>query len=91
MKRAQSGPEALSIVESFTPDVALIDISMPGMDGRQLVRLLRQRSRCSLTKLVALSGYTAATSGLEIGEAGFDCHLIKPLSLDDLANVLRRS
>lgn len=91
VKRAQSGPEALSIVESFTPDVALIDISMPGMDGRQLVRLLRQRGQCSLTKLVALSGYTAAPSELEIDEAGFDCHLIKPLSLDDLANVLRRS
>jgi CheY-like chemotaxis protein len=91
VKWALSGPEALSIVESFTPDVALIDISMPGMDGLELARLLRQRAQCSLTKLVALTGYTASATRLEIIEEGFDCHLIKPLSLDDLADVLRRS
>lgn len=45
VKSTRSGPEALSIVESFTPDVALIDINMPGMDGRQLAQLLRQRAQ----------------------------------------------
>jgi CheY-like chemotaxis protein len=91
VKWALSGPEALSIVESFTPDVALIDISMPGMDGLELAQLLRQRAQCSLTKLVALTGYAAAATRLEAVDEGFDCHLIKPLSLDDLADVLRRS
>jgi signal transduction histidine kinase/CheY-like chemotaxis protein len=91
VRRAQSGPEALSIVESFTPDVALIDISMPSMDGFELARLLRQRAQCSLTKLVALTGYAAAAAGLTGSESGFDCHLTKPLSLEDLADVLRGS
>lgn len=89
VKRAQSGPDALSIVESFTPDVALIDITMPGMDGIELAQLLRLRAQCSLTKLVALSGSTDAPGRPQIDERIFDCHLIKPLSLDDLADVMR--
>ncbi len=91
VKRAQSGPEALAIVESFTPDVALIDISMPGMDGMELARLLRQRAQCALMKLVALTGHTDAAGRLEADQGVFDCYLTKPLSLDGLAEVLRRS
>ena len=76
VKRATNGPDALSMVESFSPDVALIDIPMPGMDGQELTQLLRLRAQCSLTKLVALTV--------------FDAHLVKPLSLNVLAVVLRR-
>lgn len=50
VKRATSGAYALSIVETFAPDVALIDISMPGMNGPELAQLLRLRVQCSLTK-----------------------------------------
>ncbi|TDN68843.1 signal transduction histidine kinase [Paraburkholderia sp. BL10I2N1] len=91
VKRAQSGPEALSMVDSFTPDVALIDIGMPGMDGRELARLLREHEQCPETKLVALTGYADAASRLGDVEGAFDCYLVKPLSLDDLAEVLRGS
>ena len=89
VKRAQSGLEALSIVESFTPDIALIDINMPGMDGHELARRLREHAQCSSTRLVALTGYARTTSGPATVESGFDCHLIKPPSLEDLAYVLR--
>ncbi|EEF24464.1 two-component sensor histidine kinase bacteria, putative, partial [Ricinus communis] len=88
VKRAQSGPEALSLVESFTPNVALIDINMPGMDGHELARLLRQRPQCASTRLVALTGYTARTAESVADE--FDCYLAKPPSLEDLAEVLQR-
>jgi signal transduction histidine kinase/CheY-like chemotaxis protein len=91
VKRAQSGVEALSIVESFTPDLALIDINMPDMDGLELAQLLRLRAQCSLTKLVALTGYTDAASRLHTDEWVFDGYLTKPLSLDDLADVMRRT
>ncbi|MEX3935827.1 ATP-binding protein [Paraburkholderia phymatum] len=87
VKRAQSGAEALSLVESFTPDVALIDINMPGMDGHELARLLRQRTQCASTRLVALTGYAATTP--ERGADEFDCYLVKPPSLEDLGEVLR--
>ncbi|OUL93728.1 hybrid sensor histidine kinase/response regulator [Paraburkholderia hospita] len=89
VKRAQNGPEALSIVESFTPDFALIDIHMPGMDGHELARLLREREQCASTLLVALTGY-GRTAGADGGSHGFDCYLLKPPSLEDLADVLRR-
>ena len=89
VKRAQNGPEALSLIESFTPDVALIDINMPGMDGHELARLLRQRAQCTSTRLVALTGYAGTTSGSEGVADEFDCHLVKPPSLEDLAEVLR--
>ncbi|MPW18973.1 response regulator [Paraburkholderia sp. CNPSo 3157] len=88
VKRAQSGPEALSLVESFTPDVALIDVNMPGMDGHELARLLKQRTQCASTRLVALTGY-AATTSVGVADA-FDCYLVKPPSLEDLGEVLRR-
>jgi signal transduction histidine kinase len=91
VKRATSGTDALSIVESFAPDVALIDIAMPGMDGPELAQLLRLRAQCSLTKLVALTGSADVATGPETDERTFDAHLIKPLSLDDLENVLRPS
>lgn len=89
VKRAQTGLEALSIVKSFTPDIALIDINMPGMDGFELARLLREHAQCSSTRLVALTGYAAAMSDPAVVEGGFDCHLIKPPTLEDLAYVLR--
>ncbi|SEI63750.1 ATP-binding response regulator [Paraburkholderia diazotrophica] len=88
VKRAQNGPEALSLVDSFTPDVALIDINMPNMDGYELARLLRQRPQCTSTRLVALTGYAGTTS--ERGADEFDCYLVKPPSLEDLGEVLRR-
>ncbi|WP_213293373.1 hybrid sensor histidine kinase/response regulator [Paraburkholderia sacchari] len=90
VRQAQSGIEALSIVESFTPDLALIDIGMPGMDGIELAQLLRLRAQCSQTKLVALTGYSDVARRFQTDERVFDFHLTKPLSLDDLADVMRR-
>jgi CheY-like chemotaxis protein len=63
---------------------------MPAMGGHELARLLREREQCPMTKLAALTGYAVTASVLENDEGGFDCHLIRPLSLDDLADVLRR-
>jgi CheY-like chemotaxis protein len=89
VKRATSGPDALAIVESFSPDVALIDIAMPGMDGQELAQLLRLRAQCSHAKLVALTGSNGAAVTPATDERVFDAHLIKPLSLNDLTLLLR--
>jgi CheY-like chemotaxis protein len=69
----------------------LIDISMPGMDGHELAQLLRLQAQCCQTKLVALTGYVNGGRRLQTDERVFDYHLTKPLSLDDLADALRRS
>lgn len=89
VKTAQCGPDALSIVESFTPDIALIDITMPGMNGLELAQLLRLRAQCAQTKLVALTGSTDVANSEQTDERIFDCCLVKPLSLDDLADIIR--
>jgi CheY-like chemotaxis protein len=91
VKRAASGVDALLIVESFTPDVALIDITMPGMSGPELAQLLRLQARCSATKLVALTGYTDGAGRIQTDERIFDYHFMKPLSLEDLADALGNS
>ncbi|WP_336602876.1 hybrid sensor histidine kinase/response regulator [Paraburkholderia bengalensis] len=89
VRRAQSGEEALSIIESFTPDVALIDLHMPGMDGIKLALRLRQQAACSATRLVALTGCATPDEHNE-NQCAFDGYLVKPPSLEDLAEVLRR-
>ncbi|MGO4330937.1 ATP-binding protein [Cupriavidus sp. 2TAF22] len=91
VRLAVSGEDALEIAADFTPDVALIDIGLPGIDGFELARHLRQLPSFAGTRLVALSGY-ASTADRERGAAaGFDFHLAKPLALEALAQVLARS
>ncbi|WP_028217444.1 hybrid sensor histidine kinase/response regulator [Paraburkholderia oxyphila] len=89
VRRAQSGAEALLIVETFTPDVALIDLAMPGMGGAELARLLRERVRCSMTRFVAVTGYSQGEGEQTTCGSPFDYRLIKPISLNDLADILR--
>ncbi|SAK72342.1 PAS/PAC sensor hybrid histidine kinase [Caballeronia catudaia] len=86
VRRAQSGSEALAIVDSFIPDFALIDVHMPGMDGPTLASLLKQYPQCSMTRLVALTGDAAPT---ERQDGVFDCYLVKPPALEDLKQVLQ--
>ncbi len=85
-----NGPLFLhSLADAAHPDLLILDISMPGMDGHELARLIREREQCALTRLVALTGYTDAVGSPEAEDGGFDFHLVKPLSLEDLADVLR--
>lgn len=91
VKQAQSGREALSIVETFAPEVALIDNFMPGMGGMELARRLRERTLCASTLLVEMTGYSQAEPDWTGTEGPFDCKLLKPVSLDDLATVLASS
>jgi hypothetical protein len=67
------------------------DITTIATANSELAQLLRLRAQCSLTKLVALTGTTDGASRPETDERIFDAHLIKPLPLDDLENVLRPS
>ena len=81
-----SGASALRLVHSFSPDVCLIDLNMPGMDGDELAILLRKTSRPLL--LVAVTAMSDAASGLRITEAGFDYHVIKPFDPSRLPDLV---
>jgi CheY-like chemotaxis protein len=89
---AGSGPDALQAAESEAPDIILLDLAMPGMDGLQVARRFRERA-CANGKrpfLIALSGYGDAQTRQRCQEAGIDLHLLKPANLGDLEHVLRR-
>ncbi len=71
-----NGRSALELAEVFDPDVCLIDLNMPGMDGDELAMILREGGRPLL--LVAITAMNDSVSGRRIADAGFDYHLIKP-------------
>ena len=79
---AHDGPTALEKVEQFQPDVALLDIGLPGMDGYQLARELRHRPLGNGIWLVAVSGYGHDEHRHTAEEAGFDRYLVKPVDAE---------
>jgi signal transduction histidine kinase/ActR/RegA family two-component response regulator len=87
---AGSGPEGLALILAARPDVALIDIGLPGFDGYELVRRLRIHSPHGLPRFVALTGYGQAADRRAALEAGFDAHLTKPVTPEALARELLR-
>ena len=80
---ASDGPSALQAVERIRPQVAVVDIGLPGMDGYELARRLRRASPTGL-RLVAVTGYGQESDRARSREAGFDAHLVKPIDLDAL-------
>jgi signal transduction histidine kinase/CheY-like chemotaxis protein len=85
---AYDGPSALEQAPHFHPQVALLDLSMPGMDGFELARCLRQ---CHPPPaLVAMTGWGTATDRQRCEAAGFAAHLVKPAQITDIEAVLAR-
>lgn len=85
---AYDGPMALNIAANFKPEVALLDIGLPGMDGYELARRLRSLPGMEKALLVAISGYGTEDDRRASEEAGLDCHLVKPVDPDALAGLL---
>ena len=88
---AGDGTAALAVLDRFHPSVAVIDITMPLMDGYELAARIRARSPDEQPYLVALTGYGQATDRERSRAAGFDEHLVKPVDLALLLRVIARS
>lgn len=88
VRRAYDGVEALDTAEEFRPEVVLLDIGMPRLDGYGVARALRQRSWSRGTLLVALTGWGQEQDKRHAVEAGFDRHLIKPVKPEILRHLL---
>jgi signal transduction histidine kinase/CheY-like chemotaxis protein len=84
---ASDGPAGAALIVDSGPDVAFVDIGLPGFDGHELAR--RVRARGVTCRLVALTGYGRAEDKRRARDAGFDAHLSKPVSLDALSAILR--
>jgi two-component system CheB/CheR fusion protein len=85
---AQDGPAALELASKFRPDIALIDIGLPEMDGYVLARQLRQQPGVETALLVAMTGYGRQEDRRAAHEAGFALHLVKPLDPVRLERLL---
>ena len=87
--RTVSSPgEALGEAGAFRPDIVLLDIGLPGMDGYELIGRMRQTPNVGAAKFVALTGYGQPEDKERARRAGFHSHLVKPVSFEDLVRVL---
>jgi signal transduction histidine kinase/ActR/RegA family two-component response regulator len=91
VRGAHDGLAALKAAEDFQPEVVLLDIGLPRMDGYQVARLLRERPEMETVLLVALTGYGQDEDRRRSQEAGFNAHLVKPVDLDALRAALAHS
>lgn len=85
---ARDGAEGLRLFEQFAPEVVLLDIGLPGMDGHEVARRMRQMADDGNVSLVALTGWGQQGDRARAADAGFDAHLTKPATLDALTSVL---
>ena len=86
---AYDGPSALDIVRHFTPRIALLDIGLPIMDGYEVAGHLRAMPHLEGISLIALTGYGQASDKLRSLQAGFDHHLVKPVDIDVVEELIR--
>jgi PAS domain S-box-containing protein len=85
---AHDGPDALRLAGDLPPDIVLLDLGLPGMDGYEVARHLRAQPALRDTRLVALSGYGQESDKRATAQAGFEAHLVKPVALDELMRLL---
>lgn len=85
---ANSGPEALTALDTFNPDAILLDIGMPGMDGYEVSRQIRASPRYRDVLLIALTGWGQDDDRARSKGAGFDHHLVKPPDIERMRAIL---
>ena len=85
---ANDGATALAVAQEFVPEVVILDIGLPGMDGFEVARRLRSRPELNKAVLIALTGYGEAESRLRSQQAGFDHHVVKPADIDFLLSIV---
>jgi signal transduction histidine kinase/DNA-binding response OmpR family regulator len=88
VKTAHEGMAALAIAEDFRPDVVLLDIGLPGMNGFEVANRLRSQPHSRDALLIALTGYGEAESRSRSEQAGFDFHMVKPADVGLLLSML---
>jgi len=90
---ALDGKAALAAVGTMAPHAVLLDIGLPGMDGYQVAARMREMPALARTLIVAVSGYGQDEYQARSRQAGVDHHLVKPIDLDAVVNLLaeRRS
>ena len=86
---AVDGPSGVETILGIVPDLALVDVGLPGFDGHDVARRVRADAAGRAIRLVALTGYGLPEDRRRLEEAGFDAHLVKPIDPVRLAAVIR--
>lgn len=76
------------MIDEVLPDVAILDVGLPGMDGFEMAQRLRSDPRHAGLFLIALTGYGQASERTRGRDAGFDEHLVKPVNIDEFIGIL---
>ena len=87
---ARNGPAALEIATSFCPELVLLDIGLPEIDGYEVARRLRKIPALAGTFITALSGYGSEHDRERAHEAGFNYHVTKPVDVNGLRSLLQK-
>jgi CheY-like chemotaxis protein len=85
---AHDGMKALEVAREFKPEVVLLDIGLPGMDGFEVARRIRAE-KMPIRQLLAMTGYGEDEDRQKAKDAGFDGHLVKPVDPDSLQKTLQ--
>ncbi len=88
VRTAYDGPEALSIAAEYRPDAMFLDIGLPGMNGYEVARKVRELPELAGTTLVAFTGYCQDEDRRRLAEVGFEHHVVKPAGIGELAKIL---
>jgi len=87
---ACNGPEALQMIEQTLPDILLLDIGMPVLDGFAVVRAIRENPRLAALPVLAVTAYAMQGDRERVLNSGFDGYLSKPINATTLAEELER-
>ena len=90
VRTARDGLEAIEIAERFRPDLILLDIGMPRIDGNEACRRIRRRAWARDVPIYAVTGWGQPSDRRKTREAGFNAHLVKPVSIDALNELIAR-
>jgi CheY-like chemotaxis protein len=85
---AADGLQGLQAAANEHPDIALVDIGLPGIDGYEVARRMRANPDTHHIKLIALTGYGLAEDQRRVLDAGFDLHLVKPVDVEHLLQAI---
>jgi CheY-like chemotaxis protein len=87
VRAVNDGATGVEVAKALRPDVVLLDIGLPGMDGYEVAHQLRNLPGLEAVVLAAMTGYAQEEERRRTHQAGFDAHLVKPVDLADLEKV----
>ena len=85
---AHDGVEALELAEQFRPEILLLDLAMPKMDGFMVARRIRKKPWGQAAVLIAITGWGQKDVGERCDQAGFDAHFLKPVDYVELSELM---